>query len=203
MSVVKSLRSACSLACLACLPLLACDDAASSGNATAPLDGSTPPATGAQEACSESSGNGTVCNGGDNEPGLTGQSTNNQGLIGNSQHGRGVYGISASSEGGYFSSTDGDGVLGYSLNGFSGHFTGGKGVMMDPPMASGSSALTVNGNAELALAPAAAAVIPVCGTLDPASGLFTLVKCDDRLDKLEAEVAALKARLGPADAGAP
>jgi hypothetical protein len=203
MSVVKSLRSACRLACLACLPLLACDGATSSGGVAAPADGATPSATGAQQTCAESSGNGTVCSGGDNEPGLTGQSINNQGLIGNSQHGRGVYGSSDSSEGGYFSSTDGDGVLGYSLNGFSGHFTGGKGVMMDPPMAAGGPALTVNGEARVGLAAAPGAVIPVCGTLDPASGLFTLVKCDDRLDKLEAEVAALKARLGSADAGAP
>jgi hypothetical protein len=171
-----------------------------SPTAMEPVDGA---ATLEKDLCSASGGSGTVCSGGDNEPGLTGQSTNNQGLIGNSQHGRGVYGSSSSSEGGYFSSTDGDGVLGYSLNGFSGHFTGGKGVMMDPPSASGSPALTVNGKAQLALPAASAAVIPVCGTLDAASGLFTLVKCDDRLDKLEAEVAALKARLGPADAGAP
>jgi hypothetical protein len=162
---------------------------------------STAPPSG-REAC-VSDGNGPVCSGGDNEPGLTGESINNQGLIGNSQHGRGVYGSSASSEGGYFSSTDGDGLLGYSLNGFSGHFTGGKGVMMDPPTAAGSPALTVNGKVQLALPAATTALIPVCGTLDPTSGLFTLVKCDDRLDKLEAEVAALEARLGSADAGAP
>jgi hypothetical protein len=155
--------------------------------------------------CASSAADGTVCSGGDNQPGLTAVSVNNQGLIGNSQKGRGVYGTSLESEGGYFSSTDGDGVLAYSVNGYSGHFTGGRGVFIDPPGAAGAPALAVNGPVRLALPAAAAGVIPVCGTLDPASGLFTLTKCDDRLDKLEAEVAALEARLGvtPSDGGTP
>jgi hypothetical protein len=152
------------------------------------------------------SDNGTVCSGGDNGPGLTGMSTNNQGLIGNSINGRGVYGSSLESEGGYFSSTDGDGLLAYSVNGFAGHFTGGQGVVIDTPQVTGAPALTANGAARVALPAAAPGVIPVCGTLDTASGLFTLTKCDDRLDKLEATVAALQARLdsltGGADAGA-
>jgi hypothetical protein len=54
----------------------------------------------------------------------------------------------------------------------------------------------------VALPAAATGVIPVCGTLDAPSGLFTLTKCDDRLDKLEAEVAALQARLDGLTAGA-
>src|SRR5882672_7850435 len=162
MSIVKSLRRACLLGCFA---LFACEGGTMPGQAAAGMDAaSTPPPSG-QEAC-VSDGNGPVCSGGDNEPGLTGESINNQGLIGNSQHGRGVYGSSASSEGGYFSSTDGDGILGYSLNGFSAHFTGGKGVMMDPPTAAGSPALTVNGKVQLALPVATTALIPVCGTLD-------------------------------------
>jgi hypothetical protein len=145
--------------------------------------------------------NGTICNGGDNGPGLTAMSGNNEGLIGNSVQGRGVYGSSVGSEGGYFSSTNGDGLLAYSENGYAGHFTGGRGVVIDPPGVSGALALTASGPVRVGLPAASQGVVPVCGTLDTASGLFTLTKCDDRLDKLEAEVAALMARLGSADAG--
>jgi hypothetical protein len=187
----------------ACLPvvfvLAACEGAATTG--ASPGDGATAVAV-AGELCAVTSADGTVCAGGVNGPGLTGTSVNNQGLIGSSTKGRGVYGSSLTSEGGYFSSTDGDGLLAYSLNGFSGHFTGGRGIAIDTPGVSGAPALTANGPARVALATGAPGVIPVCGTLDPASGLFTLVKCDDRLDRLEAEVAALQARLGSADAGA-
>ena len=191
---------------LACFALAACEaGGATTGGAESPqgvppqMDGSTAEAG----ICTTSAADGTLCSGGDNGPGLTGESVNNQGLIGNSVKGRGVYGSSISSEGGYFSSTDGDGLLAYSFSGYSGHFTGGRGVLIDPPGAADAPAVTVNGPALLALPAAASGVIPVCGTLDAASGLFTLSKCDDRLDKLEAEVAALKARLDGPDAGAP
>ena len=157
----------------------------------------------ADASCAYVPSEGLVCAGGDNGVGVTGTSVNNEGLVGTSMNGRGVYGSSMTSQGGYFSSTSGDGLLGYSMSGFSGHFTGGNGVMIDPPGPAASAALTVNGPARLALAAAPATVVPVCGALDQTSGLFTLTKCDDRIDKLEAEVAALQARLGPADAGAP
>jgi hypothetical protein len=187
---------------LALLALTACDAAgppASPGAAQASDDAAT------DGPCTFVPGQGAVCSGGDNGPGVTGVSTNNQGLIGDSMNGRGVYGSSFTSQGGYFSSQSGDGLLGYSETGFSGHFTGGTGVMIDPPMSAsaGGPALTVNGQARFALPTAPAGVVPVCGVLDPASGLFTLTRCDDRLDRLEAEVAALEARLGSADAGAP
>jgi len=187
---------------LVCLALAACDAGMNAGGVSSKGDASAGAAAmvGA-ELCSESVDDGTVCTGGDNGPGLTGMSVNNQGLIGNSQMGRGVYGSSLTSEGGYFSSTDGDGVLGYSVNGYSGHFSGGKGVTIDSLQVEGAPALTANGPARLALPAAAAGVVPVCGTLDAASGLFTLSRCDDRLDKLEARVAALEARLGASDAG--
>jgi len=159
-------------------------------------DGAAPAAL-----CTTMEGMGTICNGGSNNPGLTGTSENNQGLIGSSTNGRGVYGSSVASEGGYFSSTDGDGMLAYTVKGYAGHFTGGRGVQIDPPTVATDHALTVNGKARLALADAPAAPIPVCGTLDPTSGLVTLTKCDDRLDRLEAKVAALEARLG--DGGMP
>jgi hypothetical protein len=183
-----------------CFALAACDAGAMNGGVSAPADASTPAA--AAGTCASTSADGTVCAGGDNGPGLTGMSVNNQGLIGNSIKGRGVYGTSLESEGGYFSSTDGDGVLAYSVNGYAGHFTGGLGVAIDAPGVAGAPALTASGPARVALPASSPGVIPVCGTLDPASGLFTLTKCDDRLDRLEAEVAALMARLGPADAGA-
>jgi hypothetical protein len=193
---------------LLCFALAACDASSGAVGARTSNDAAAESGNaGTAETCSSSASDGTVCSGGDNQPGLTAMSVNNQGLIGNSQKGRGVYGTSLESEGGYFSSTDGDGVLAYSVNGFSGHFTGGRGVLIDPPGAVGAPALTANGPVRLALPAAASAVIPVCGTLDPASGLFTLTKCDDRLDKLEAEVAALEARLGvtpaPSDGGTP
>jgi hypothetical protein len=190
---------------LVCLAFAACDAGMNAGGVSAKADASAGAvATTGAELCSVSADDGTVCSGGDNGPGLTGMSVNNQGLIGNSQMGRGVYGSSLSSEGGYFSSTDGDGVLGYSVNGYSGHFSGGKGITIDNLQVPNAPALAANGAVMLALPAAAAGVIPVCGTLDAASGLFTLTKCDDRLDKLEAEVAALKARLDGAgvDAGA-
>jgi hypothetical protein len=57
-----------------------------------------------------------------------------------------------------------------------------------------------HGAVEVGLADAGTGVIPVCGALDATTGLVTLTKCDGRLEKLEAEVAALMARLG-VDAG--
>ena len=189
-------------AIFACLALAACEAGANGGDVSArgdASDGTAAPAGGAL-VCTASAGDGVVCSGGDNAPGLTGQSNNNEGLVGDSVKGRGVYGSSLSSEGGYFSSTNGDGVLAYSVNGYAGHFTGGAGVCIDPPGVAGAPALTANGAARVALPAASSGVVPVCGTLDPASGLFTLTKCDDRLEKLEAEVAALMARFG-ADAG--
>jgi hypothetical protein len=185
------------------LALAACDGSAAAGGTSARADASSAEsaAAGAAALCVTSDEDGTTCSGGDNTPGLTGISVNNQGLIGNSIKGRGVYGSSMESEGGYFSSTDGDGLLAYSVNGYAGHFTGGQGVTIDPPGVTGAVALTANGPARIALPAASGGVIPVCGTLDAATGLFTLTKCDDRLDKLETEVAQLMARLGSADAG--
>jgi hypothetical protein len=185
---------------VASLAFAACD-ASTMGGASAQADaGSAPAGAG---LCSVSADDGTVCSGGDNGPGLTATSVNNQGLIGNSIKGRGVYGSSIESEGGYFSSTDGDGLLSYSVNGYAGHFTGGRGVFIDPPQVADAPALTASGPARVALPAAPSGVIPVCGTLDAASGLFTLTKCDDRLDKLEAEVAALKAQINGAAGASP
>jgi hypothetical protein len=151
--------------------------------------------------CTSSDSDGVVCNGGVDLPGVSGLSKDNEGVIGSSTNGRGVYGASVSLEGGYFSSTDGDGLLAYTLNGYSGHFTGGRGVIIDAPGVAGSPALTANGPARVALPAAAPGVVPVCGVLDTASGLFSLSKCDDRLDRLEAQVAALTARLATMDGG--
>jgi hypothetical protein len=190
----------------ACLALAACDAGTNAGGASARADGADasagPASSAGANVCPSSAVNGTVCSGGENGPGLTGTSVNNEGLIGNSIKGRGVYGSSLDSEGGYFSSTDGDGLLAYSASGYAGHFTGGRGLLIDQPGVAGAPALTASGAARIALPPAAPGVVPVCGTLDAASGLFTLTKCDDRLDRLEAEVAALMARLGVPDAGA-
>jgi hypothetical protein len=189
-----------------CLVLAACDGAGGAGGARASDDAAVEFGPVAATAlCSSNDSDGTVCSGGDNLPGLTALSVNNEALIATSQKGRGVYGTSLESQGGYFVSTDGEGLLAYSVNGYSGHFTGGRGVFIDPPGDASAPALAVNGSARLALPAATPGVIPVCGTLDPVSGLFTLTKCDDRLDKLEAEVAALEARLGiaPSDGGTP
>jgi hypothetical protein len=180
-------------------------DATSPAGANIPVHQGADGGAGAGEAggapCALIGGQGTVCTGGANEPGITGTSVNNQGLVGSSMNGRGVYGTSLASEGGYFSSTDGDGLLAYSTKGFSGRFTGGRGVVIDPPGLAGAVALAVNGPTRTALVAATAGGVPVCGSLDAESGLFTLGRCDDRLARLEADVAALKARL--ADAGAP
>jgi hypothetical protein len=92
-------------------------------------------------------------------------------------------------------------LLAYSTHGFAGHFTGGRGVVIDPAGVAGAVALAVNGPTRIALAAATTNGVPVCGSLDPDSGLFTLGRCDDRLARLETDVAALKARL--ADAGSP
>jgi hypothetical protein len=189
------------------LVLAACDAGTNGGRVStvvdaSPLSASSSADSGTLVLCTTSPEEGTVCNGGENGPGLTAQSVNNEGLIGDSIKGRGVYGSSVAIEGGYFSSTNGDALLGYSQNGYAGHFTGGRGVIVDAPGIGGSPALTANGPALVALLSADAGVVPVCGSLDTASGLFQLTKCDDRLDKLEAEVAVLMARLGPADAGA-
>lgn len=190
---------------LACLLLAACDGAAMNTPASGPRDGAADSGAGlaaTDAVCSFSPDQGAVCNGGQNEPGLTATSVNNEGLVGNSTSGRGVYGSSIGLEGGYFSSTNGDGLLAYTVNGYAAHFTGGRGVVIDAPGVAGSCALTANGPVEASLPAAASGVIPVCGTLDTATGLYTLTKCDDRLDKLEAQVAALMARLGlSADAG--
>jgi len=174
-----------------CVTLVACDAAAPSASADAGAS------TTVGSLCTSSAADGTLCSG-DNGPGLTGESVNNQGLIGNSIKGRGVYGSSISSEGGYFSSTDGDGLLGYSTNGFSGHFTGGKGVVVDAPGVAGAPALSVAGSVEVTLGAAPAGSVVVCGTLDPTSGLFTLTKCEDRIAALEARIAALEGRVGAA-----
>src|SRR5579862_3747730 len=184
------------------LTLAACDAGAPSSKAPPLLAGTSASSDAGDALCTSSPGEGTVCSGGQNAPGLTGISVDNEGLVGNSTNGRGVYGTSLSTQGGYFASTSGDGLLAYSTSGFSGHFTGGLGVMIDPPLSGGGPALTVGGPARFALPAAAPGVVPVCGVLDETSGLFTLAKCDDRLDRLEAEVAALQARLGLTDAGA-
>jgi hypothetical protein len=183
------------------LAFAACDGGATANGVSAPADASQGAPALAAGVCASTPSEGTVCSGGDNDPGLTGTSVNNEGLIGNSIKGRGIYGSSLEREGGYLSSTEGDGLLAYSVNGFSGHFTGGRGVVIDAPGVAGAPALSASGPARVALPAATAGVVPVCGTLDTASGLFTLTRCDDRLDRLEAEVAALMARLGSEDAG--
>jgi hypothetical protein len=193
---------ACRFACvLTGLGLAGCDSAP---GASPIADGGSDAASDAGAAlCTAGPNEGTVCSGGENAPGLTAQSVNNQGLIGDSVNGRGVYGSSIASEGGYFSSTDGDGLLAYSTNGYSAHFTGGRGVIIDPPGPTAVAALSINGSERVALPAAATSAVPVCGTLDQASGLFTLGSCVDRFAALEARIAALEARLGTADAGAP
>jgi hypothetical protein len=191
---------------IGCLALAACDGGAPGGatsNAGAAGSSSADAGAASAVACSSTADDGVVCSGGDNGVGLTAMSVNNQGLIGNSQKGRGVYGTSISSEGGYFSSTDGDGLLAYSTNGFAGHFTGGRGITIDAPLVAGAPALTANGAARLALPAAPSDAKPVCGTLDEASGLFTLGSCADLLAPLEARVAALEARLSGPGAATP
>ena len=157
------------------LALAACDAGAPSSKAPPQLAGTSAAldAGAADVLCTSSPGEGTVCSGGQNAPGLTGISVDNEGLVGTSTNGRGVYGTSLSTQGGYFASTNGDGLLAYSTSGFSGHFTGGLGVMIDPPLSGGGPALTVGGPARFALPAAAPGVVPVCGVLDQASGLFT------------------------------
>lgn len=176
--------------------LWGCDGAAAAGASVSGVDAGADvfSSVNADERCATAVGQGTVCSGGRNDPGITGTSLNNQGVVGNSTSGRGVYGSSVRSEGGYFSSTDGDGVLAYSANGFAGHFVGGRGVIIDPPSV-GGAALAVSGMTRTGLGAAGVRAVPVCGALDAESGLFTLSKCDDRLDRLEADVSALKTKL--------